>query len=211
MGKYKLEISNAVTGEKFSPVVFEEIIQEEAKAKSYKFLLDAADSFVDGEYIGKLFRRVPILPIWQEVTAPVISCVVSAGNAILTVERVRYSRENKLIRSLHDICLKLDQLKQQFALALLSSVPLLPTDVHTALYQSKTILETLFAYYRPEYLDISQLTDMKEKISVASEKIETSYKAYANLSFFQDYITTVTAEVSSIQVMLLLFLKSNNL
>lgn len=211
MGKYKLDIGNAVTGKQLSPVEFEERIQEEAKAKSYRILLDAAINFADGEYIGKLFKQTPILHAWEEVPAPVISCVVSSGNVVLTVQRVRYSRECDLIQSLHGICAHLNQLKQQFALSLLSSKPLPPTEALTVLAQTKNILEILFADYRPEYLDRSQLVDMKEKIIAASETIETAYKTYANSFFVQDYSTTVAAEVSSIQVMLLGFLKNNNL
>ena len=99
MTKYKLEISNTITGQPMPAVEFEEKIQEEARAKSYKVLLDAADNYPDGEYAGMLYRKM-FIGGWQDVAAPVISCVVSADKVALTVKRLRYNREESLLDDL---------------------------------------------------------------------------------------------------------------
>ena len=90
MAKYRLEISDANSGEVVDALNFEEAIEQDAKKRIYADLLGAAKDYCDGEYTGKLFRLNPTSGNWTEVSAPVIACKVASGMAALTVAKVDY-------------------------------------------------------------------------------------------------------------------------
>ncbi len=210
MTKYKLEIYNAVTGRPMPAVEFEEKIQEEAKAKSYKVLLDAADNYPEGEYVGMLYRKL-FIGGWQSVTAPVISCVVSADKVALTVVRPHYNRENSLLGELKQYCDTFGLFQQQAAQALLFSTPIDPAPVIKLMDDTKQTLFTLLNDYLPEYLDASLYNQMESQINNSQHTLQTAYATYAHSSMPDDYTTTLTAELQKVQLLLLTFIQKNNL
>lgn len=204
MTNYKLEISNAVECTLVETFEFEERIQDEAKAKSYKVLLDKAEQYIDGEYTGTLFRKIFLLG-WRKVSAPVISCKVVDGKAALTVNRVRYGREISIIDELNNLCNALQQEKNQVIANLHVSVS--PNNTNTILLKVKHNLKSLFTDYRPNYLDANLLSELESKIEDSRKNIQSSYAAYGHSSQIDIYTTSLAAEIGDVQVLLLLFLK----
>lgn len=203
MADYKIEICSAVGCSPVETVEFEEQIQDEAKAKSYKMLLDKAEQFSDGEYTGTLYRKSPLLG-WQKVSAPVISCKVENGNVDLTVKRVRYGRENSIIDELNNICCALQQEKMQVLANL--NVAVSPNNVDAIFIKAKQLLKTLFADYRPDYLDADLLFDMESKIDDVRNNIQSSYAAYGHSNQIDNYTTSLATEIGDAQELLLIFL-----
>lgn len=210
MTKYKLEISNAISGQTMPAVEFEEKIQEEAKAKSYKVLLDAVDNYPDGEFVGVLYRKM-FIGGWQSVSAPVISCVVSAGKVTLTVKRPRYNREVSLLGDLKQHCNTLSSFIQTAAQSLLFSTPIDPAPAIKLMDDIKQTLRTLLNDYRPEYLDANIYNQMESQIDNSQNALQTTYKAYAHTALSENYTTTLTAELQKVQLLLLTFIQNNNL
>lgn len=205
MADYKFEICNAVGCSPVETVEFEEQIQDEAKAKSYKVLLDKAEQFADGEYTGTLYRKNPLLG-WQKVSAPVISCKVDNGNVALTVKRVRYGRENSMIVELHNLCGALQQEKIQVLTNL--NVAVSPHDADAIFIKAKQLLKTLFTDYRPDYLNADLLSNMESKIDDVRENTQSSYAVYGHSNQIDIYTTSLAAEIGDVQVLLLDFLKN---
>lgn len=210
MTKYKLEISNAISGQTMPAVEFEEKIQEEAKAKSYKVLLDAADNYPDGEFVGVLYRKM-FIGGWQSVSAPVISCVVSACKVTLTVKRPRYNREVSLLGDLKQHCNTLSSFIQQAAQSLLFSTPIDPAPAIKLMDDIKQTLSTLLNDYRPEYLDANLFNQIESQINNSQQTLQTSYVAYAHSTMPDNYTTTLTAELQKVQLLILTFIQNNNL
>lgn len=210
MTKYKLEISNTVTGQPMPVVEFKEKIQEEAKAKSYKVLLDAAENYPDGEYMGMLYRKM-FIGGWQSVSAPVISCVVSAGKVALTVKRPRYNREVSLLGGLKQQCNTLSSFIQQAAQSLLFSTPIDPAPAIKLMNDIKQTLSTLLNDYRPEYLDANLFNQIESQIDNSQNALQTTYNAYAHSALPDNYTTMLTAELQKVQLFLLTFIQNNNL
>ena len=210
MTKYKLEIADSVNGKQMPLVEFEEEIQEEAKAKSYKVLLDAAENYPDGEYVGQLYRK-NFFCSWQEVASPVISCIVSNGKVTLTVVRVRYNRENSLITKLKQHCNTISIFMQQAANAMLFSASINPKQVIKLMDDAKQTLRTLLDDYRPDYLDMNLYNNIELQINTAQQAIQTTYSAYNQSAILDNYTTTLTAELQKVQLILMEFIRNKNL
>lgn len=209
MTKYKLEISRPVGGQQIPPVEFKEQIQEEAKAKSYKYLLDAADKYPDGEYVGKLYRKS--FWRWEEVSAPIISCVVLNGKATLTVRRVQYNREYNLINKLKQHCNTLGSFLLQAANALLFSTSIDPEQAINIMDDAKLTFRTLLNDYRPEYLDASLYYHIESQINEAEQSLKSTFAAYAKSVIPDNYTTMLTADLEKVQLLLMSFIQHNNL
>ena len=209
MTKYKLEISRPVGGQQIPPVEFKEQIQEEAKAKSYKYLLDAADKYPDGEYVGKLYRKS--FWRWEEVSAPIVSCAVLNGKASLTVRRVQYNMEISLINKLKQNCNTLSYFLQQAAQALMFSTSINPTQIIKLMDDIKLTLCTLLNDYRPEYLDASLYHHIESQINEGEQCLQSTYATYAKSAIPDGYTTTLPAELEKVQLLLISFIQNNNL
>lgn len=203
MTKYKLEICNAVDCKAVETVEYEEQIQDEAKAKSYKMLLINAQHYTDGEYTGSLYRK-NALSGWQQVSSPVISCVVANKKAMLTVTRVRYGRENGLIHEMQSLCLALQHEQQLFLGNPYTSKG--PDDADSIFVKVEQDLDILFSDYRPEYLDVVLLADMKSKIEDVRKTIRSSYVSYGHSGPVDIYTSTCASEIGNVMVFLLAFL-----
>lgn len=212
MGRYKLIISEAISGEEKDSVMFDEKVQEESKAQSYRILLNEAANYADGEYIGQLYRRNNLKLKWEEVVgAPLIACQVKSGKASLTVERVVYGKEESLLKRLLDIHVTLGSLRADYLECLNSPKVLDPKVVLDLIEEVVTIIESLHSDYQPEYLTPSVYPEIVSVLKKISEAIKISYGAYANTPLSDNYTTEIAKRIGEIQLSIQSVLESLNI
>lgn len=201
MGKYKLVIKNAISGEEATPIEFEEKIQEEAKAKSYRILLNETAQYADGEYTGELYRKNAIMTKWEEVNgAPMIACKVESGKAKLTVDRVVYGYERQHIKRLLQIHVELGELQANYLACLNSTNVLAPTPVLSFVDEIVQIVETLHTDYNPEYLQDTIYPDVVIVLKGIASSIKNSYDSYAGKMHSDIYTTEIVKCIGEIQI-----------
>lgn len=201
MGKYILVIKNAISGEEATPVEFGEKIQEEAKAKSYRLLLNEAAQYADGEYTGELYRKNVILSKWEEVNgAPMIACKVESGKAKLTVDRVVYGYERQHIKRLLQIHVELGKLQPNYLACLNSTNVLAPTPVLSFVDEIVQVVETLHTDYDPEYLQDTVYPNIVIVLKRIASSIKNSYDSYAGKTLADIYTTEIVKCIGEIQI-----------
>ena len=211
MGKYKIEIKNAISGAGMPTVEFEEKIEEEAKAKSYRLFLNSAKSYPDGEYVAGLYRKNKLRSNYEKVSAPMISCIVNDGESSLTVERVVYGRESDLLNQLIELHRSLNVIRIDYASCNKRPDPIQPKDIKVLSKKIKEIFHTLYSDYQPEYLGIDELDSIKKKIEDCNSLLENAYKAYGNLSDNSSYTSIIAVMAGDLQLIIQSILGKINL
>lgn len=201
MAKYKIVIKNAITKAEMPIVEFEEKIEEEAKAKSYRLFLNNARSYPDGEYVAELYRNMQ-LSNYEKVSAPMISCIVNNGNSSLTVGRVVYGRESDLLNQLLELHKNLNIIRIDYAGCNTRPNPIQPKDIKEYSEKIKEIFHTLYFDYEPEYLEFNELNSINKKIDDCNSLLENAYKVYGNLSDNSDYTSTIAVKTGDLQLII---------
>lgn len=155
----------------------------------------------DGEYTGLLFRKNVVKFRWEEVNgAPMIACKVESGKANLTVERIVYGKEHKLIQRLLQIHVELGQLQPQYMACLNSTNILVPTPVTSLVNEVAQIVETLHTDYNPGYLPYTVYIDVINVLKQIVSSIENSYDLYARTPSADDYTTEIGSDIGGTQI-----------
>ena len=211
MTRYKIVICDLVSGEEKKTVEFEEQIQDEAKAREYKLFLEACRNLPDGEYTATMSRKHSLLPTWDEVTAPTLSCVVIDGEPKLTVERVVYGKEQVLLQELLGVHSQLNLIRLKYAGCSHYANPIRPEAIKPFTDKIIELFSTLFLNYQPEYINNEELETIKKRVNDNYVVIENTFEVYGKTSDNSNYTSTVASVVGDLQLIIQSILRKLNI
>ena len=199
MAHYRLDIRNSMSGALMGQVEFDEQVQEEALAKSYRKLMDAVADVADGEYAAQLMRKRFLKGQWETMSAPVISCQVKDGKAALTVRRVAYNRERQLLRWLSELDADFGQVHETYSNGASVYDPIEPVQLIPAFSDLHYILDALYYDYMADCLPADLYNKVKAELFQADHAIVDAFNAHGLTPANSVYVAALAEQAKRVQ------------